>query len=297
MILAVICLSVVFVITIGYYALMKKDLRSINRTLAAIRRSNSNAKVTTQTLDPDITRLANQINEILEEQKKGLLSAEKMSRDLQQAITNISHDLKTPLTSALGYVQMVISNKTPLEKRDEYLEIIEKRLESLSLLLDELFEFSRISEGTIEIHSEKLNVSNLLGDVLSLYYEDFTLKKIIPVVQFPEAPVYIFADGNVLKRIFQNLIQNALVHGAEFFSVTIEPGARLIFKNSMENVENIDANRLFERFYTADLSRSGKTTGLGLAICKELVEKLDGKITAKIEENSLVISIEIKEML
>lgn len=295
MVIAIVVLAAGFVIAAVACVLLKQDIRSISRSLKAIRKSDTNAKVTTQTFDKDIIHLSNRINEVLEDQKKAVLSAEKMNQELKQAITNVSHDLKTPLASAMGYLQLIRSNKTPEEKKPEYLDIIEKRLKSLSYLLDELFEFTKITEGKIEFKPEKINVSNILSDVLSLYYEDFTAKGSTPNITLPENPVYIFADVNMLRHIFQNLIQNVLAHGTGSFSVTVQPEARVLFKNSVEHPEKIDAGRLFERFYTADISRNSKTTGLGLAICKELVERQDGKIRAFIEDDSLIITIKFKQ--
>jgi signal transduction histidine kinase len=297
LIAALLFLVVVLLVLVAYFILLKRDIRSIRRKLGEIMNSTTNAKVTVQTFDSDIAGLANQINALLERQKQTLLAAQKMSRELKQAITNVSHDLKTPLTSALGYLQMAKSDKTSPEKNAEYLTIVEKRMESLSFLLEELFEFSKIYEGSLEFHPERVNASNLLRDVLSLYYEDFTGKNVTPILQFAHDPVYIIADVNMLKRVFQNLIQNALVHGSDYFAVAVEPGARLTFVNSVEDTEKLDANRLFERFYTADLSRNTKTTGLGLAICKELVERQGGQIHASLEENKLVIDIEIEEIM
>ncbi len=296
MIAAMIILAIIALIAASGWIAIKMDLRNIRRNMENIMKSNSNAHITTQTFDLEITRLTNQINTLLDKQKQSAMASEKMSKELRQAVTNISHDLKTPLTSALGYLQMVKSSKTPLEKKVEYLEIIQKRLEALSDLLEELFEFSKIYEGKIDLHCEKVNCANLLGDVLSLYYEDFTEKFVTPLVQFPREPVYLFADATMLKRVFQNLIQNALIHGTGYFSIAIEPGARIVFSNSIANEEQVDVSQLFDRFYIADHSAKRQTTGLGLAICKELVENQEGTIQAHIEGNRLVISIGMREI-
>ncbi len=296
MVAAVIILAGIVLIAAAWLIFIKLDLRFIRRGLEEILKSGSNAKITTQTFDPDITRLADQINALLDEQKQAAIASEKMSKELRQAVTNISHDLKTPLTSALGYLQMVKSSKTTPEKKAEYLEIVQKRLEALSGLLEELFAFSKIYEGKIDLHYEKVNAANLLGDVLSLYYEDFTEKNVTPMVRFPQDPVYLFVDATMLKRVFQNLIQNALVHGTDYFSVVLEPGARIVFANYIENAEQVDVTRLFDRFYTADHAAKRQTTGLGLAICKELVESQEGTIQARIEDHQLVISIDLREI-
>ncbi len=288
---AIILLSLALLAAATYCILLKNDIRSISRSLEAILKAKTNARVTTQTFDADISRLAMRINTILEAQNQAELAGEKIDRELRQAITNVSHDLKTPLTSATGYLQMIASDKISPDKKVEYLRIVEQRLDTLSDLLDDLFEFSKIAEGKVDIDLARVNAANLLRDVLSLYYEDFSRKNITPQASLPNEPVYVLADANLLKRVIQNLVQNALVHGTEYFSVGVEPDGRLIFKNSVANPEQIDAGRLFERFYTGDISRSSKTTGLGLAICKELVERQNGKIEACVEANMLIIIV------
>jgi len=249
-------------------------------------------RATTETFDKNISELCNTVNDILNKQKKIIISSEKSNREFRQAITNISHDLRTPLTSAIGYIQMFKSGSTPDDKKREYLDIIENRLKSLSSLMNNLFEYTQIVEGKVAQNIEKINICNILRDTVSEYYGDFTSKNFSVEINIPEVPVYILYDANYFKRAVQNLIQNVLAHGIEYFKLTVD-GTKIIFQNKVSNAGEIEADRLFDRFYTADLSRSSNTTGLGLAIVKEIVQNMGGEISACVENDMLSIRITI----
>jgi len=251
-------------------------------------------RATTETFDKNISELCDTINDILDKQKKIMAAGEKSNREFRQAITNISHDLRTPLTSAIGYVQMLKSGNTPDGKMQEYLNIVEYRLKSLSNLMNGLFEYTQIVEGKMSRNIEKVNVCNILRDTISAYYEDFSAKNFAVEVDIPDTPVYVLCDAGSLKRVAQNLIQNVLAHGVERFKLTAEAQNNTVsvtFQNKVSDIGALDVERLFERFYTADLSRSGSSTGLGLAITKELIQNMGGEISAFVEKDTLIICL------
>jgi signal transduction histidine kinase len=189
---------------------------------------------------------------------------------------------------------MLESENTPIEKKAEYYNIIRRRIETLVKMLDELFEFTRTESEEYQLQLEKINVANVLGDVISLFYYDFLSKGEEPNIQIPSTPIYINADKDALKRIFQNLIKNYLNHGFGNISISIiEEGSRVCirFKNYAPNIDTHEAEQLFKRFYTADKSRTKKTSGLGLAIVKNLVAKMKGEIKAYVEDSFLIIDI------
>jgi len=250
-------------------------------------------RATTETFDKDISKLCNTINDILDKQKIIIIASEKSNREFRQAITNISHDLRTPLTSAIGYIQMIKSGNTPDDKKREYLDVIENRLKSLANLMNSLFEYTQIIEGKVTQNIEKINVYNVLRDIISSYYDDFISKNFTIEANIPDLPVYILCDANYFKRAVQNLIQNVLAHGIEYFKLTVD-GKNIIFQNKVSNAVEIEADRLFERFYTADLSRNSNTTGLGLAIVKEIVQNMGGNVNAYIENDMLSIFISMQ---
>lgn len=292
MIIAGIVLSLALIVCFVVIVLLKRDIRQLYRTLRTIEKSDTNMRATTETFDKEVSALCGTINDILEKQKKITIASEKSNGELRRAITNISHDLRTPLTSAIGYVQMLKSDKTPDDKKCEYLNIIEYRLKSLSNLMSELFEYTQIIEGKITQNIEKVNICNILADILSSFYDDFTERRFVVEVDMPNTPVYVICDLNSFKRVSQNLIQNVLVHGVEHFRLSVDGGNNVItFQNKVANAESLDIERMFDRFYTADLARSGGNTGLGLAIVKELVQSMGGRIKAFKEDDILKINI------
>lgn len=294
MVIVIIILSAALIVCAVLYFLLKKDIRELKDSLNLIKNIDTNARLTTETFDKNICGLCNTINDILNKQKEIIINAEKSNNEFRQAITNISHDLRTPLTSAIGYVQMIQSDKTSPEKRTEYLDIIEKRLKSLSGLMNNLFEYTQIMEGKTTIDIQKVNVCNVLRDVISSFWGDFTGKGFNVNLDIPDMPVYAICDTAALKRIAENLTRNALEHGYNFFNLTVDPcNGEIIFKNRVSAPSELDINRMFNRFYTADFSRNNGNAGLGLAIVKELIEGMNGKINAILIEDVLEVKLVI----
>lgn len=291
-------LIIILVLIIGvlsvYIFLYKREIRNISKRLQFIRNTDTNMKINLQTKVKEINVLAIQFNHLINTYKIEKVAISKAQQEFKEEITNISHDLRTPLTSIAGYVQMLESENTPAEKKAEYYRIIRRRIESLIQMLDEFFEFTRIESDEYPLQLKKINVSIVLADVISLFYYDFLSKGEEPSLQIPSTPIYIYADKDALTRVFQNLIKNYLNHGTGsiFIAVKVEGNRVCIrFKNDAPNVDKAEAERLFERFYTSDQSRTQKTTGLGLAIVKNLVAKMHGEIEACVEDSSLVINM------
>lgn len=297
LIVIIVLISLLLVISIIYSLILKKDIDEINETLTQICKSNTNLQLTTSSFNKDIVKFTQTVNGILEKQKRIQRKNEKANDELRRTITNMSHDLRTPLTSIMGYIQMMSSDKTPEFKKTEYIRIIESRLNVLSTLMDELFEFTQIVEGHTSFSMDKVNICNPLMDVISTFYDDFIAKQIIPQIDIPNNAVYAYCDVSALKRIAQNLLRNALVHGSGDFRIIVQMEEPvIIFENSVADINNLDIERLFERFYTSDASRTKKNTGLGLAIAKELVERMNGEITAHVKDNFLQIRIKLRSV-
>jgi len=290
----IVVLIVMLFICIFRLTRIKKDIQSLNKSLNYIHENNTNQQLTTTTFYKDICNLSNTMNEILEKYTQTRISSEKSNRRFQQAITNISHDLRTPLTSAIGYVQMIQSDKTAETKKVEYLQIIEYRLKILSNLTSNLLEYSRLIEGSAPMEIEKINVNNLLRDTISMFYDQFIEQGYDVRLNIPDEVLYFMGDVALFERIFMNLIQNALIYGIQTFEVSLDRKAGVLeFRNKIADPQDLDVEQMLDRFYTADTSRNNKSIGLGLAIVKELVSKMGGRTSADITGDFISIKIEI----
>lgn len=278
----------------AYLELYKREIGGIVNRLRFISDEDTNTKINLQMKSKEMKELAIQINHMINHYKNEKVAIEKAQQQFKEEITNISHDLRTPLTSIAGYVQMLESVNTTEEKKSEYYSIIRRRIETLVNMLDEFFEFARMESDEYQLQSEKINVNNVLVDVISLFYYDFLSKGQEPSIKIPSTPIYINADKDALKRIFQNLIKNYLNHGNGNITISVSKEANrgcIMFKNYAPDLQSSDANKLFQRFYTADQSRTKRTTGLGLAIVKNLVTKMNGDIEAYVENSFLIMNI------
>ena len=287
-----IVLGIFFVACLLYVFLLKRDIRQLNNKLSDIAHIDTNARLVTNTFDKRISDLVQSINDMLRRNRKDHYDVRRIEAELKRAITNISHDLRTPLTAARGYLQMLESPDLDVKTRARYLDIISGRLDSLGILMNNLFEFARIIEGNTTVDIQQVNVSNILRDSLSEAYGELERKGFTVDVDIPEAPVICLCDTDALRRVLQNLLKNVYYHGKEYLRVRLSDG-RIEITNKTDDLNKLDVEHIFERFYTADTARTNKSTGLGLAIATELTHRMSGKISAKKDDDMLVISIQL----
>ncbi len=272
----------------------QKQVRHLIRELKLMEETDTKGKLTSAVHIGRTEEAISIMNRVLDKERRQTEELKKENRSYRESITGISHDIRTLLTSVKGYVQMLSNPKAQEERKVEYLTIIERRLQDLTEMLDMLFEYARIEAGEIELMSERLNVRNLFADTVSLFYEDFTAKECEPEVTLPQGPCYMQGDRHAFVRIVENLAKNALVHGTGGyrFSLSEEGGhIRILVSNRTESIEAQDIDRIFDRFYTTDLSRSRKTTGLGLAIVKEFARQMGGTAEASLEGELFTITV------
>lgn len=240
----------------------------------------------------EVIAQVNKVIAVKRQQQEQLLRENRSYRD---SITCISHDIRTPLTSAKGYIQMLSDSAVPEAKKEEYARIVERRLNDLADLLDQLFLYARMEAGEFSLDIVSFNASNVFAETVSLFYEDFVKKDCEPHVYIVPKPCRLRADRQAFVRIVENLIKNALVHGTGGYELSIDQeGNQAVLRvaNKTESIEQEDMERIFDRFYTTDRSRSRRTTGLGLAIVKELTERMGGAAWACLENG--VFSVEIR---
>ena len=240
-------------------------------------------------------KLIGEFNRVWQKNRERMIALKKGNRSYRESIIGISHDIRTPLTSAKGYTQMLLKGSlTDTEKQQHYIEKVERRIDDVVNMLDQLFEYARVEAGERSFHAERINLNNIFADTLSIFYDDFVQAGCEPAVDISETPLYIEADADGVKRIIENLIKNALFHGkGEYrFSLKKQDGQAVItMSNLTDSIEKGDMEHIFERFYTTDQSRTRKTTGLGLAIVRQFTESMGGNVSADLTEGVFSIRV------
>lgn len=273
----------------------QRQVKDICRQLAFLKENDSNMMITRQIHIGGIGELVDLLNEILKERKK----ERKIYLEKEQAIadtyTNLSHDIRTPLTSLDGYVQLLSESRDEKEQ-EYYLEIVRERIASLKDMLEELFTYTKLKNESYQLILTECELNWILKETLFSYYEDWLRLGIEPEFKIEQQPLHVLADDKALRRVIQNIIKNGMDHGSRKVKISLEKtqkAAVLVFQNEVENTMEIEPGRVFERFYKADKARSRNSTGLGLSIAKEFVIKMDGEIWAELDGNWFSINIKI----
>lgn len=282
-----ILLSVIVIVLLTKNYLLKKSMREIYTDFENCLSEDTNVQITVSSGDKTVARLAKAINLQLTKLRKIKQQYSDGDRELKEAITNISHDLRTPLTAICGYLDL-LEKQNHSEDTERYIEQIRNRSEVLKQLTEELFRYSIIS-STPELSYEKVNLCRVLEESLISFEGTMQQAGIQPEIQMPSVPVWRTLDYSAVVRVFGNIINNAIRYSDGDFEVHLEENGKITFSNTANKLTTVEVGKLFDRFYTVDTAR--KSTGLGLAIAKTLVEKMNGKIEANIKNKKLNIVI------
>lgn len=242
--------------------------------------------------------LLKRINIIYQARQNERIVYQRRETQIRNEIENISHDLRTPLTSILGYVELLHDKDITGEEREEYLQIITKRAKVLQGFIQDFYEISRIEGEDYPFMLDTVLVQSMVSEAVVAYYHEFEKRKIKVEVELEEKQSIIIADKIQFNRILNNLIQNALKYADKQFIIrqqTKNGRCILKFMNDKNDMTQGEPSRIFDRFYTGDQTRSQGSSGLGLTITKLLVEKMKGNIEARFEEDMFVIELKWPE--
>lgn len=277
---------VIIVLVIKIY-LLRKAAREIADALADRLMTDTNTLIDISSSDRYMRKLANDINIQLRKLRYERRRFQHGDMELKEAVTNISHDLRTPLTAICGYLDL-LEREDKSENVQRYLRQIQGRAETLKNLTEELFRYSVVT-STSDYSMEKIDLRKYLESSLVSFYGAMTQNGIIPQIQIPEESVERYLNGSAVNRIFGNIIGNALKYSDGDFYVTMETDGKITFANTARNLSSVDVGKLFDRFYTVETGR--KSTGLGLSIAKILTERMGGKIHAEYKNFKLYIVV------
>ncbi|NGU67307.1 sensor histidine kinase [Clostridium perfringens] len=284
----------ILIVLLIIFILKTKEINRLTLELKKLNREGKIEKLRLSLPNKNIENLIVEINTLIDDKRKMENIYKEKDMELREAIANMSHDLRTPLTSIMGYVYLLNDDKLNKEERKEYLRIIEKRSLVLNNLITNFYGLSRIQADQYEIKFESVNLELVLGEIIVAFYETLDYKFGEPEINIEEGLGPVLGDKQALNRIFTNLIENIIKHGEGEVKISLKKKNKYIvmeFSNKAEDLESKDVNRIFEKFFTKDRMRTGQNTGLGLAIVKLLVEKQGQKIEAKKVGNRLVINI------
>ena len=271
--------------------IMQKSMDEICACISEHLSSDTNQLITVSSSDKYVRHLASDISKQLAELRRQRRQYINGDQELKDAVTNISHDLRTPLTAICGYLDLLdAEEKTENAKR--YIEQIANRTEALKALTEELFRYSVVSSVS-DLNYEKVNVARVLENSLISFYGAFEQKNITPKIELPEGDVWRTLDRSALSRIFGNIIGNAVKYSDGDFTVNMTNAGNIVFTNTASGLSSVDVGKLFDRFYTVDSAR--RSTGLGLSIAKLLTERMNGSISAEYRDNKLSIALYFKE--
>lgn len=284
----------ILIVLLIIFILKTKEINRLTSELKKLNREGKIEKLRLSLPNKNIENLIVEINTLIDDKRKMENIYKGKDMELREAIANMSHDLRTPLTSIMGYVYLLNDDKLGKEERKEYLKIIEKRSLVLNDLITNFYGLSRIQADQYEIKFEPVNLELVLGEIIAAFYETLDYKFGEPEINIEEGLVPVLGDKQALNRIFTNLIENIIKYGEGEVKISLKKKNKYIvmeFSNKAEELESNDVNRIFEKFFTKDRMRTGQNTGLGLAIVKLLVEKQGQKIEAEKVGNRLVINI------
>lgn len=297
--LIIVILSILLVVCISMLLLLYWDIRRITSQLKGINENfGTNELIRTNTHSRGLLRFIENINQLIHLFKQDQQRKQRREEALKQEITNLSHDLRTPLTSIKGFSELMADPSLSDAEKKEFLAIIQKKIDHLTMMVDQFYELSQIESSDQKFSIQQVSLNQLVVDTMLLFYHDFEKNKLQIEIDETAVPP-ILADEKAVHRIISNIVQNALRYAESYFTIRLaeeEECVRLEAENDITVLDDkTELHRIFDRSYRMDSSRTGGQLGLGLHIVRQLVMKLGGQIDAKLEDNKFQIVVSFKK--
>lgn len=293
--LGLICIVflVVIILLVAKIRLLQKAAVEIEREFSYSISHDTNNLITISSRDRSMRRLAERMNEELRLLRRQRHRFKQGDLEMKEAVTNISHDLRTPLTAICGYLELLKEEKMCPDAQPEvverYLEIIDERTQNLKKLTEELFRYTVTVNTPKEWKWEDISVGSVLEESISSFYGELKRCGIEPDIAIPEKTVLRRLDKNALLRIFENILSNAVKYSDGDLGIRLKEDGRITFENHASNLDRLQVSRLFDRFYTVETAQN--STGLGLSIARSLTEQMHGEIDASYRDFVLCITL------
>ncbi|WP_241958066.1 sensor histidine kinase [Staphylococcus equorum] len=275
--------------------LFKNELNNMKKQLQQYNKRSTNKKLDLTLFNKNIEQLGIEINKLIDIHTQIYSQYKQIELNKKWEIESISHDLRTPLTSVLGYIQMAEDPDINKEERLELLHLTKKQGERLEILINDFFELSTIESVDYSLKLETINIKKVIQEVIISLHDRFKSKNIDPIIDLPQQELEIVADLSAVTRVLENILSNAVKYSEGNVNIYLkEENTNVIvtIENNTSNLTQESVNQIFNRFYMADRSRLGYGAGLGLSIAESFMEKMNGSIYAQLKNKKLSISCE-----
>ncbi len=284
-VIALLCICILLILKIYF---LRKTIKEIDRSFDYILKSNTNNIISVTSEDKYLKQLATILNQKLKDLRIKQIQYENGNQELKHFITDISHDLRTPLTAINGYIELL--REEPLnEKQKEYVKIINNKTNELTALTEQLRDLSIGIDSDRRIKKELCSINDILEETIASYYNLFKEKNIIPNINICEKKIYKNVDKNMIIRVFENLISNIIKYSDSNCNISLQEDGKIYFINKSNKLDITTVRKIFDRYYTVEDMK--KYSGLGLSIAKQLVEMNGGIINAQYIKGKLYIEI------
>lgn len=288
-------LVILVIVLSAYIFSLKHEMREIKKELFLTRDKKYNRSIRVKLFDKDLTNLVVEINNNLDFQKKLKFETERAEQSLKESVSDIAHDLRTPLTVIKGNLKLV-ENRGKLSEEDmSYIKICSEKCDTMRVMADDFFELSVLESDSSSAILKKINATNMLMEFIAENEAVIRERRLHPEIIFPERSIFVSADEVMTRRIFGNLLNNVIKYARASFIIKLHPmengKCAVTFSNPVEKTARIDTERLFDRTYRADKARTGGGAGLGLYIVKLLAEKQGAAVKAEMSDGMLSLSV------
>lgn len=286
--LPIVALTLCVVLLLLKFLLLRHSIREVAEELDEKLKTDTNTLISIFTGDQAVQTLAAQINEQLAALRRERLRLQNGDAELKAAVTNMSHDLRTPLTAICGYLDL-LEREPHSDNSKRYLAVMRERTDAMCALTQELFQYSVITSTADRLILQPVCLNDLLEQCLAGFYGALTGRGIMPEIQMPEQAVIRKLDAAATRRVLENILSNAVKYSDGDLCVSLTVQGKVTFTNHAANLGSVQVERLFDRFYTVETARHA--SGLGLSIAKLLTEQMGGSITANYYDGMLSISV------
>ena len=280
-----ILLFICIILILKIYSI-KKSIKEIQKSIENILNTDTNNLILIS--DASVKKLAIFLNKELKEMRKQKLQYEYGNQELKRNITNVSHDLRTPLTAIKGYIEL-LKEESLTQNGRKYISVINRKTEELTELTGQLFDFAKTLDMDMVLTKEKCYLNELLEEVLASYYPIFKEKNIVPEVLICNEKVEKELNKASIIRVFENIFSNIVKYSNGNFKVELKNDGKIIFSNKATSLDATTVQKIFDRYFSVENAK--ESTGIGLSIAKQLVELNGGSISADYVKGILVIEV------